>query len=329
MNEIEFLHKWVKEKPMYDAWGDFVVTYICDELVNSKQRDIKSHLKQEAKHRVKEDNSLVDKAFHREEKSYSDPYNDIEDKVGARFVVLLAHDIDEICEIIKSNNAWNWKLSRHYEDEKNSSPMLFTYQSVHFIVTSNHDFFHKDKEIKKGTPCEIQIRTLLQHAYAELTHDAIYKTKTIVKPEIQRTVAKSMALIETTDDFFCAVSKALSTEPDVYFNITKELDLIYKDFVGINPEVQKSTLLILDTFRYLIDGKLISNIKKLISRCPEIAECVKSNAKRSVFYNQSVVLFVYWLIKRRKSQLEENWPLGWEIIKTMASDVGVSLDRKT
>ncbi|MCW2107676.1 UNVERIFIED_ORG: ppGpp synthetase/RelA/SpoT-type nucleotidyltransferase [Rahnella aquatilis] len=314
---------------MYDAWGDFVVAYICDELVNSKQRDIKSHLKQDAKHRVKEDNSLADKAFHRKEKSYSDPYNDIEDKVGARFVVLLAHDIDEICEIIKSSNVWDWKLSRHYEDEKNSSPMLFTYQSVHFIVTSNHEFSHKDIKIKKGTPCEIQIRTLLQHAYAELTHDAIYKTKTIVKPEIQRTVAKSMALIETTDDFFCAVSKALASEPDIYFNITEELDALYNDFIGITPEIQKSTLLILDTFRSLIDDKLIYNIKNLLSKSPEIAECIKYNSKRSVFYSQSIVLFVYWLIKRKKSQLEENWPLDWEIIQIMASDVGVSLDRKT
>ena len=29
--------------------------------------------------------------------------------------------------------------------------------------------------IEKDTPCEIQIRTLEQHAYAELSHDYVYK----------------------------------------------------------------------------------------------------------------------------------------------------------
>lgn len=42
-------------------------------------------------HRTKGDSSFVDEAFHR--KSYADPYAGVEDKVGVRFVVLLAGDV--------------------------------------------------------------------------------------------------------------------------------------------------------------------------------------------------------------------------------------------
>ncbi|TOO37902.1 (p)ppGpp synthetase, partial [Vibrio parahaemolyticus] len=77
---------------------------------------------------------------------------------------------------------------------------------MHYVVRARVDLQVKGLMIKAGTPCEIQVRTLLQHAYAELTHDAVYKAKTVVEPEVHRTVAKSMALIETTDDFFSDVN---------------------------------------------------------------------------------------------------------------------------
>lgn len=47
------------------------------------------------------------------------------------------------------------------------------------------------------------------------------------------------------------------------------------------------------------------------------------------FYQQSVVLFVYWLIRRRKSTLESEWPLPWDIVSDMAMDIGVALSRVT
>src|SRR3546814_10997244 len=56
-----------------------------------------------------------------------------------------------------------------------------------------------------GTPCEVQLRTLLQHAHSQLTHDTIYKPKTIASSHTKRFVARSMALIETVDDFFVQV----------------------------------------------------------------------------------------------------------------------------
>ncbi|EFH7042094.1 (p)ppGpp synthetase, partial [Escherichia coli] len=89
MNELEFSQLWEKELPMYKAWGDFVVSNICKELSENKERDLNSFLKQPATPRIKEKTSLIDKAFHRKEKSYKNPYQEIEDKVGIRFVVLL------------------------------------------------------------------------------------------------------------------------------------------------------------------------------------------------------------------------------------------------
>lgn len=329
MNELEFLQLWKKELPMYKAWGDFVVSNICKELSENKERDLNSFLKQPATPRIKEKTSLIDKAFHRKEKSYKNPYLEIEDKVGIRFVVLLTSDIDEICEIIKSSNKWHYKTSRHYEEERLNTPLIFTYQSVHFIVTAKESFDYNGVIIEQGIPCEIQVRSLLQHAYAELTHDAIYKAKTIVEPDIHRTVAKSMALIETTDDFFCSVSKAINAASDSYAGIQRTLDNIYMALTKNRPNNQKSTLLILDTFKEVIKPDTIERLQQFIEETPELELLIQDGKEGSSFFEQSVVIFVYWLIKRRRSTLEKEWPLDWRLIQKMAADLGVALERKT
>lgn len=328
MNELEFLQRWEKEQPMYKAWGDFVVSNICNKLTESKERDLNSFLKQPAIPRIKEKSSLIDKAFHRKEKSYKNPYQEIEDKVGIRFVVLLTSDIDEVCEIIKSSEEWNYEVSRHYEEERSNTPLIFTYQSVHFIVKSKKRFLYKEVMINQGIPCEIQVRTLLQHAYAELTHDAIYKAKTIVEPDIHRTVAKSMALIETTDDFFCSVSKAINEASDSYAGMQKQLDRFYVDLTKSVPHNQKSTLLILDTFKNLIKSDITEKLHQFIEDTPELSSLIEDRKNESIFFKQSIIIFVYWLVKRRKSTLEKEWPLDWKIIQKMAIDLGVALERK-
>ncbi|HEO9206596.1 TPA: RelA/SpoT domain-containing protein [Klebsiella aerogenes] len=328
MDELEFLQRWEQDEPMYRAWGDFVVSNICKELTESKNRDLGSFLKQPITPRVKQKESLVDKAFHRKDKSYGDPYKEIEDKVGVRFVVLLTSEIDEVCDIIKNCELWDYKTSRHYDEERLNTPLIFTYQSVHFIVTVKESFEYNGVCIQQGIPCEIQVRTLLQHAYAELTHDAIYKAKTIVEPDIHRTIAKSMALIETTDDFFCSVAKTLNESSDVFSAIQRTLDHAYITLTKEKPNNQKSMLLILDTFKQIIDSDTVRRLHQFIDDTPELETLIINGKRKSVFFEQSIIIFVYWLIKRRKSTLEKEWPLDWKLIQEMAADLGVSLDRQ-
>ncbi|MFP5977634.1 GTP pyrophosphokinase [Enterobacter mori] len=329
MNEVEFLQLWKSEKPMYSAWGDFIVEFICQELEKKYNKNLDSFLKTPAKRRTKSDSSLIDKAFYRS-KGYTDPYNDIEDKVGARFVVMLIEDINIIRDIILSAaklNTWTAIQCRDFVTERNTAPMLFTYQSDHFIIKNTNEIQYKSVVIKSGTPCEIQIRTLLQHAYAELTHDAIYKRKTLIKPEIQRTVAKTMAFIETADEFFTNVTTELNNQPDIGFNAQEILDRIYFDLISITPVNLKSSLLILDEFQDCIDQNFEKKLRTFISRNDYIIEIIKEKRKHNVLYNQSIIFFIYYLVRLRRTQLEASWPLEWDIIPEIALDLGVALTR--
>ncbi|MFI0377863.1 MAG: GTP pyrophosphokinase family protein [Candidatus Thiodiazotropha sp.] len=172
MNEAEFIKQWELDKPAYRAWGEYIVEIISQEL-ESSGKDLDVFFKIPAKYRLKEDSSLVDKAFYRPGKDYSDPYNQIEDKVGVRFVVLLLDDIQEICNAVQGSNSWNFDACKNFNEDKEKNPLLFTYQSVHYILRPKEEMDVGGVTIPISTPCEVQVRTLLQHAHAELTHDAI------------------------------------------------------------------------------------------------------------------------------------------------------------
>lgn len=326
MNEIDFLQQWHHEKPMHKAWGDLVVSDLCRKLSEiGKNLDI--HLKQPAKARVKSDDSLIDKAFYRPYKNYENPYEDIEDKVGCRFVVLLVEHIDELSEIIKNNDRWEYKECRHFNEERKKAPLLFTYQSVHYVVRAKADEQINGEIVKAGTPCEIQVRTLLQHAYAELTHDAVYKAKTVVEPEVHRTVAKSMALIETTDDFFSDVNNKLNRSASLEFSFQQGLDTLYAELIEADAHpAQKSSIVVLDEFDSLINSELLDTIKRFVEQKPFIVDAIKTGLNDFPFYNQSVSIFVFWLTLRRRNRLLEDWPLDRSIIEKIASDSGVSIE---
>lgn len=326
MNEQEFSIRWSDERPMYDAWGAFVVSEICSKLLKSG-KNLDSYLKQPAKHRLKDEASLIDKAFYRD-KNYENPFDDIEDKVGCRFVVLLIEHVDEISNLINDMaHLWFVKECRHYSIEKEKEPLLFTYQSVHFVVRAAKEFVYEETLIKQNTPCEIQIRTLLQHAYAELTHDAIYKARTLVKPQVHRTVAKSMALIETTDEFFMDVSSSLASGNVYELSFQEQLDEIYSNYIELNPtKAQKSSIVILDAFDEIIDNATLTSLSKFLRKKEFIKLLVRQGRSNLPFYSQSIVIFIYWLISKKKTILLKNWPLDRKILEILANDIGVSFE---
>ena len=199
MNEQEILARWEADKPLYRAWAKLIDQEIERRLVSAiAPTPLDYFLKVPMVPRLKGDTSLIDKALYRS-KPYKNPYEDITDKVGMRYVVLLTTHINTFCSIIESRECeafWSWSKDKDYEEERLAKPLEFSYQSVHYVLRSKAELSVDGVNLPEGLACEVQIRTLLQHAHSELTHDTLYKPKTTAKPSIKRTVAKSMALIE-------------------------------------------------------------------------------------------------------------------------------------
>ncbi|HDM8383707.1 TPA: (p)ppGpp synthetase, partial [Yersinia enterocolitica] len=208
MNEIdEFIATFEREKDVYSSWGKLVLQNIQNKL---KENEMESILKIEPSYRMKDISSLIEKAFYRS-KNYKNPYKDITDKVGVRFVVLLTDDIPIIKKIIEDCSLWEYSDDRDFIKEKEDKPYLFDYQSVHYVVKNLEPIsIGENILIPTGTPCEIQVRTLLQHAYAEVSHDSVYKCKAKPSSDIKRRMARTIALMESTDELFLLAKDELS-----------------------------------------------------------------------------------------------------------------------
>src|SRR4029453_5810322 len=105
--------------------------------------------------------------------------------------------------------------------------------TVHYIFRAQINFTFDCTLIPKGTPCEVQIRTLLQHAHSELTHDTIYKPSVEKTPEMERAVSKAMALIEATSDYFEDVARLIDRLVTPTRKLSEELAFLYRDRVGV------------------------------------------------------------------------------------------------
>lgn len=325
MSETQFLELWESEKQVYKAWGNYVVCSIKNELA-SRGKNLNEFLKIPATARLKENSSLLDKAFYRPNKVYDDPYREIEDKVGARFVVLLLADIKEICEIVEDSAIWSFDQCKHFDQDREKDPLLFTYQSVHYILRPINTLSSDDQAIPVTTTCELQVRTLLQHAHAELTHDAIYKAKRAVRPGVHRTVAKSMALIETTDDFFSEVTQKLNYGPLEEFGISTRLDGIYRSLTGLESQPLKSSIVIWDIYENYLDNDLVERIQSFLEQ-PQYAglpDVIIGRYRENNLYQQNIVLFLYWMLVYRKRRLIQDWPFEKELLDPLAIDLGIS-----
>jgi len=326
MNEAEFVKKWESEREMYIAWGSFVATKISDALqVADQTLDLKKFLKIPPTPREKELDSLLGKAFHRN-KPYKNPYEEIEDKVGVRFVVLLTSDIKNIARVIQTSELWHASLDKDYEAERENRPLEFTYQSVHYVIKAANDLTTENGvTIPRGTPCEVQLRTLLQHAHSELTHDSIYKRGpgTEVNKKVERTVAKSMALIEAVDEYFIAAIDELAAATQPEREGLETLAAIFYDRIGIRPNKDKTNTLVLQSFRHKLDEDLRQKILAMLDAKPVIASMIKDNFDTQYIYRQPWILLAFLLASSEPAQTAEKWPLTPDELRPVYNDLGI------
>lgn len=325
MTESEFLERWHAERKSYAAWGLFVKNQIVEGLHATVDRfDAHAFLKIPPEPRTKTDDSLIGKAFHRN-KPYADPYVNIEDKVGVRFVVLLTSDIKKIQHVIEQSTRWTCSLDRDYEAERETRPLEFTYQSTHYVLKAAETFrTESDIEIQKDTPCEVQIRTLLQHAHSELTHDNIYKREpgSEVAKTVERTVAKSMALIEAVDDYFISAVDELNSATKAEREALDTLVTVYSEHIGFAPQTDLSNRLVLQAFRQNMGADLRQRLMELLVQKPFIAERVRGRATTHYLFRQPWILLVYLMADSAPAVTAERWPLTPDELRPIYTDLG-------
>ena len=158
--------------------------------------------------REKDISSLVGK-LRRPDKSYSN-LSDITDLAGVRVTAYFADDVDLIAEMLSSEFFVDKKSS--IDKRKYENPNQFVYLSLHYILSFNTNRAELAEYRKfSGLKCEVQVRSILQHAWAEIEHDLGYKSANGVPAPLRRKFARIASLLEIADDEFTSIRRDLLT----------------------------------------------------------------------------------------------------------------------
>lgn len=322
----KFIKHCIDNRSKYEAWGRFVVDEICKSLT-LQGLDCKKFLKIEPHLRVKDEASIVSKIIRH---NIDNPFVDVIDVVGVRFVVLLTTDIKNIAECINRNDAWNARLTRDAEEQQLSNPELFDYQSTHYCLSPAKAFTYENIEITSDIFCEVQIRTILQHAYAELTHDNIYKPVKTVSKKAKRFVARSMALMESTDHLFCETISELESDNRQRNDFYSSLAVLYSKTV-----VAKSNLFSVD-FNYEVietyadimfpDGEYLK-IDEYWMANEFLFDKVRDYSRKYFLFKQPICILLFWLVEYKEYEALKRWSYGSlrEELRFICSDLGVAM----
>ncbi|HDR2543600.1 TPA: hypothetical protein QCI29_004373, partial [Enterobacter mori] len=137
-------------------------------------------------------------------KTYTSPMNDIDDLCGVRVICYYESDLDHIESVIKRE----YEIISESNKQKEMDVDRFGYSSRHFIVKIKDDWLAvPNYRGLGGLKVEIQIRTMLMHAWAAISHKLLYKQEDDAPREIKRNLSKLSALIELADEKFDAIKR--------------------------------------------------------------------------------------------------------------------------
>ena len=171
MKKIEYPDK-ITLKKEYDELKN-ARELIAKEIANRIKNNLKDMMSSfSIKTRVKDFNSLYKKIIHHymeDEKNM----RSIEDVIGIRIICPFQENIDEVEKRLKETfdivEADHKRVGRTYRE--------FGYESIHLSIKIPKDLLALSGLTKKKETIEIQIRTILQDAWAEVEHELIYKSE--------------------------------------------------------------------------------------------------------------------------------------------------------
>jgi ppGpp synthetase/RelA/SpoT-type nucleotidyltranferase len=136
---------------------------------------------------------------------YADPAAQLTDFVGARVLVPLSADVAPVAGLVQRLYVVE-EMSDQRSDQLLDVP---GYQSLHFLLR----FRPEDRDAlgladAPDVPVEVQVRSILQHAWASLQHDVMYKAERVPTDTVRRRLIALAGLLELADHEFMAVRVA-------------------------------------------------------------------------------------------------------------------------
>lgn len=200
MGDISAAIKWYrKNRPTYRSLASKVEAIIKENLEQSKMQ---CH---SVTSRGKGLKSFTDKA---KSGKYADPINEIKDMAGIRVITYLESDVRKVADVIE--RLFDIDKAHSLDQSQLLGSDRLGYKSVHYIAKFDKRRCElPEYKIYENLPFEIQIRSLLQHTWAEIEHDRNYKFSGKLPSKLERRFYLVAGMLEVADSEFVAIAEEI------------------------------------------------------------------------------------------------------------------------
>lgn len=210
MNQDQFATWYSSKKDLYSSF-----TNVIEALIETILRE-SNVFYHSVSGRVKTENSFLEKT---KRKEYSSP-EQMTDISGVRIITYTTAEIPKACKIIERE--FDVDVRNSGDKLEKLDPNQVGYLSVHYVLRLKQSrTVLSEYKPYEGLFCEVQIRSLLQHAWAEIEHDKNYKFSGILPKDIRRR--------------FYLVAGTLELMDREFSNLTEEIDK-YAEYVQKQTE---------------------------------------------------------------------------------------------
>jgi putative GTP pyrophosphokinase len=197
-NVDQILEAYTSCRDRYDAFAKRVSDLLESLIADAGIRILP------AESRGKTVESLAGK-LSRPDKSYA-KLSDIPDLAGVRVIAFYQDDCVSIAELVKKEFTVIEEELAHQQEKLGSDK--FGYISAHYVVKLDK---RRAKLVEwranSDLQCEIQIRTVIQHAWSVVSHELQYKVEQLIPSELQRRLNRIAGLFELADEEFIGIRK--------------------------------------------------------------------------------------------------------------------------
>ena len=214
--------------------------------------------------RIKSESALKNKVLLKGKYNHLDEITDV---LGCRIITLFESDVEKILDCLKQTFDIVETVDKRKKHRVNH--IEFGYTSLHLVVKftdSRCDLVEYKKY--KNIRFEIQLRTVLQHAWAEVEHGLGYKSFYEPPMEIKRKLNRLAATLEILDEEFESIRYSIALYNS---SINKEEKILKTDinkdsliaYMNTSPVVNEIASSIAEKYNYRIvkDANLISQQK--------------------------------------------------------------------